>query len=194
MERRGLHKEKEATAARKGKENMSKSKESWRGRTRRTRVGKREEKERNEKRTKRWNTDWDIWVSNAPGLEHPGKRRPWTGATGLQKEEEAAAARSGKENMNKSKERWSGKGGHQEQESGRGRSRRRRRSRQAHGNQTGTSGEETLTEWNIRGAEALDWNIRGRSGPGLERPGLQKKEEATEARNGMENMNNGSHK
>ena len=31
--------------------------------------------------------------------------------------------------------------------------------------------------------------IRGRSGPGLERPGLQKEEEAGVARNGKENMN-----
>ena len=52
------------------------------------------------------------------GLEHPGKqrtrtgtsggRKPWTGTSGeagLHKEEDAAAARSGKESMNKSKER-----------------------------------------------------------------------------------------
>ena len=39
------------------------------------------------------------------------------------------------------------------------------------------------------GAEALDGNIRGRSGPGLERPGLHQGEEATAARKGKENMN-----
>ena len=44
---------------------------------------------------------------------------------------------------------------------------------------TGTSG----------GAVALDWNIRGRDGPGQERPGLQKEEEAAAARSGKENTN-----
>ena len=37
--------------------------------------------------------------------------------------------------------------------------------------------------------EALDWNVRGRSDPGLERPGLHKEETAVAARNGNENMN-----
>ena len=63
---------------------------------------------------------------------------------------------------------------------------------QAHGTRTGTSGEEVHTDWNIRVAEALDWNIRGGSGQGFECPGLQKEEEATAARNGKENMNDGS--
>ena len=45
------------------------------------------------------------------------------------------------------------------------------------------------TDWNIRVVEALDWNVRGRSGPGLERPGLQKEEEAAAAGKGKENMN-----
>ena len=53
------------------------------------------------------------------GLQHPGKqrtrtrtsggRKPWTGTSGdagLHKEEDEAAARSGKESNNKSKERW----------------------------------------------------------------------------------------
>ena len=47
----------------------------------------------------------------------------------------------------------------------------------------------THPDWNIRGAEALAWNIGGRSGPGMERLGLQKEEEATTARKGKENMN-----
>ena len=38
------------------------------------------------------------------------------------------------------------------------------------------------TDGNIRVAEAVDWNIRGRSGRELVRPGLQKEEEATEAK------------
>ena len=62
--------------------------------------------------------------------------------------------------------------------------------RQAHGTQTGTSGEETHPDWNIRGAEALDSNTRGRSGPGLERPGQHEVEDPAAARKCKENVNN----
>ena len=48
------------------------------------------------------------------------------------------------------------------------------------------------TDWNIRVVKALDWNIRGRSGPGFECPGQHKEEEATAARNGKEDMNDES--
>ena len=82
LERPGLHKEEEAAAARDGKENMNESKERWRGRTRKTRAGKREEKESKKKRTNAWNSDENTRGSSAAGLEHPGKRRPWTGASG----------------------------------------------------------------------------------------------------------------
>ena len=92
LERPGLHKEEEAAAARNGIENMNKSKERWRGRTRKTRAGKREEKERKKKRANAWNSDENTRGNNAPGLEHPrgrghgpehpGKRGPWTGASG----------------------------------------------------------------------------------------------------------------
>ena len=44
------------------------------------------------------------------------------------------------------------------------------------------------TDRNIPVVEALDWNVRGRSGPGLERPGLQKQEEMATERSGEENM------
>ena len=84
-----------------------------------------------------------------------------------------------------------GERGHEEQESGRRRRRRRRGSGRTHGNRTGASGEEVHKDWNIRVAESLDWNIRGRSGPGLE-SGQQKEEEATVAQNGEENMNDES--
>ena len=43
------------------------------------------------------------------------------------------------------------------------------------------------SNWNIRMVEALDWNVRGRSGPGLERPGLHKEDEAVAARKGKGN-------
>ena len=45
------------------------------------------------------------------------------------------------------------------------------------------------SDWNIRVVEALDWNVRGRSGPGLERPGLHKEGEAVATGKGKEEMN-----
>ena len=47
----------------------------------------------------------------------------------------------------------------------------------------------TAPGWNIRGAEALDRNVRGRDRPGLECPVLQKEEGTAAARSGGENMN-----
>ena len=95
LERPGLHKEEEAAAAINGKENVNKSKERWRGRTRKTRAGKREEKKQKKKQTNAWNSDENTRGGKAPGLqhprgrghglEHPGKRRPWTGASGVAK-------------------------------------------------------------------------------------------------------------
>ena len=41
--------------------------------------------------------------------------------------------------------------------------------------------------WNIRVVEAVYWNVRGRSGPALERPGLHKEEEAVASRKGKGN-------
>ena len=71
LERLGLHKEETAAAARNSKECMNESQERWGERTRRTRVGTREEKEKKEKRTSTWNPDWNIRGRNAHGLEHP---------------------------------------------------------------------------------------------------------------------------
>ena len=39
---------------------MHKSKKRWRGRSRRTGVGKQKEEERTEKRTNAWKSDWSI--------------------------------------------------------------------------------------------------------------------------------------
>ena len=66
---------------------------------------------------------------------------------------------------------------------------REEKERQAQGTRTGPSREAMHPDWNIRGAEALDWNVRGRSGPGLERPGLQKEEETALERSSEEHMN-----
>ena len=92
-------------------------------------------------------SDWIIWERGGTGWE---RRR-------LREEEAAAAARNDKECMNKSQERW------------RERTRRTRdgkreeKERQAQGTRTGTSGEAMHPDWNIRGAEALDWNVLGSS-------------------------------
>ena len=42
---------------------------------------------------------------------------------------------------------------------------------------------------NIRVVEAPDWNVRGRSGPGLELPGLQQEEKMATESSGEENIN-----
>ena len=129
-----------------------------------------------------------------PGRGQPGKQRTRTGTSrgrgghvlerpGLQEEEEAAAARNSKECMHKNQERW------------RERTRRTRegkieeKERQAHGTRTGTSGEAMHPDWNIRGAGALDSNVWGRSGPGLECPGLRKEEETVVESSGEQHMN-----
>ena len=59
----------------------------------------------------------------------------------------------------------------------------------AYGTRTGTSGDATHPDWNIRGAVALDWSVQGRGSPGLERPGQQKVKETAAERNGEENKN-----
>ena len=44
-------------------------------------------------------------------------------------------------------------------------------------------------DWNIQGAEALDWNVRGGNGPGVERPGPQKEEKIAAERRDEEQVN-----
>ena len=131
-------------------------------------------------------TDWNIRVVEALDWNVRGRRGPGLEPPGLQKDEEAAAAGKGKENMSKIKERWRGRT-RKKRELVRGRRRRGRKSGKTHG----TSREAGLhkEDWNNRGAEALDWNVRGRSNPGLERPGLQKEEGMATERSGEENMN-----
>ena len=131
------------------------------------------------------------------GWEQPGKQSNQSGSTGsgaaqemvrrdrprLREEGAAAAARTEKEFMNRSPERWrertrktrDGKG---EEKGG-----------QAHGSWTGASGEAMRPDWNIRGAEALDVNIRGGNGPGVEGPGPQKEEEMAAERSDEEHVN-----
>ena len=130
-----------------------------------------------------------------PGLEHPGKqntrtgtsggRRPGTGASG-----EAAAwdwnvrgcKRGGGYGSGEQRRGAHGQGQgpdderYDERESGGGRGRSRWKSGQRRGTRTGTTRE----------AGHQDWNIRGRGGPGWERPGLQEEDEAAAARKGKE--------
>ena len=65
LERPGLQEEDEAAAARNGKESKYKNRGRRRMRTRSTRGGKREEKEKNERRMGTWNPDRNR-------LERPG--------------------------------------------------------------------------------------------------------------------------
>ena len=117
--------------------------------------------------------DWYIRGRGGHGWEGPG----------LQEEEEAAAARNSKECMHKSQERW------RERTRRTREGKREEKEKQAHGTRTGPSGEAKHPDWNIRGVEALDWNVRGRSGPGLECPGLRKEGDTVAENSGEEHMN-----
>ena len=151
---------------------MHKSKGRWRGRTGRTRVGKQEEKERKETRTNTLKSDWNIRGSNAPrqghpgggspGLELRGRDSPGQEQPGLQKEEEAAAATSGEENMNRSKERW------------RERIRRTRIGKREEKEKTEKRKSTLKPDWNIQGRSAHGLEHPGGGGPGLEHPGKKR--------------------
>ena len=159
---------------------MHKSQGRWRERTRRAREGKREEKEKQKRGTRTetsgeakhpdWNIrgaearDWNVRGSSGLGLESPG----------LRKEGDTVADKNDQEHMNKGKDQLRKDTTKGSQGSGRGRS--RWKSGQARGTRTGTTRE----------AAHQDSNIRVRSGPGWERPGLQEEDEAAAARNGKE--------
>ena len=68
---------------------------------------------------------------------------------------------------------------------------REEKEKQTRGTRTGTSGEAKQPDWNIRGAGARDWSVRGSSGLGLERPGLRKEGDTEAENDGEENMNKG---
>ena len=177
---------KETAAERHGEENKNKSKE---------RMGEDKKEIRREAGGER--EEGEAAKHMEPGWEQPRKQRNQSGSTGsgaaqdivkqerprLREEGAAAAARTKKECMSRSQERLrertrktrDGKG----EENG----------RQAHGTRTGTSGETMRPDWNIRGAEALDWNVRGGNGPGVERPGPQKEEEMAAERSDTEHVN-----
>ena len=139
MERPGLHKEEEAAAARKGKENMNKSKERMREETKN--MNRDERREGDEGAAQKETTD------NRQGKKENDGRH---GATdwNIRGQEEAAQQRGPLD--------WNIRGDAEA-------------SGQAHGARTGTSGEERTgrqqghPDRNIRGAEARDWDNRGRS-------------------------------
>ena len=180
------NKEKETAAERHGEENKNKSKE---------RMGEDKKERRREAGGER--EEGEAAKHMEPAWEQPGKQRNQSGSTGseaaqeivergrprLREEGAAAAARTKKECMNRSHGRW------------RERTRKTRdgkgeeKGRQAHGTRTGTSGETMRPDWNIQGAEALDWNVRGGNGPGVERPGPQEEEEMAAERSDEEHVN-----
>ena len=141
---------------------MHKSKGRWRGKKRRTRVGKREEQERKETRTNAWKPHWNIRGSNTPGQELRRRDRPGQERPGLQKEEEAVAARSGEENMSKSKERW------------RERSRRTRIGKKEEKEKKGKRTNTWKRDRSIRGRSAHGLAHPGDGGPELEHPGKKR--------------------
>ena len=186
LERPGPQKEKQTATERKGEENKNKSKEQ---------MGKDKKERRREAGGE--TEEGEAGKHMEPGCEQPGKQRTRTGSSGsgaaqelinrerprLREDEAAVAARSDKECMNKSQERW------RERTRKSRDGKREKKERQAHGTRTGTSGEAMHPDWNIRRAEALDWNVRGSNGPGLERPGPQKEEKMAAERSGEEHMN-----
>ena len=134
------------------------------------------------------------------GREQPGKQRTRTGTSGGEAALDWSVQGSRRNKKRRQQEtarrartraRNGGEREQEEQEVGGGRKKRRRRGGQAHGTRTGTSGEATRPDWSIRGAKAHDWNVRGRSGPGLERPGQPKEEEKAMERSGEETLNEG---
>ena len=167
-------KEKESAAERNGEGNKNTSKDQ---------MGKDKKERRREAGGER--EEEEAAKHMEPGWEQPGKQRTRSGSTRsraaleiinrerprLREEEAAAAARTDKECMSRSQERWRER--LRSSRDGKG----EKKGRQAHGTRTGTSGEAMRPDWNIRGAEALDWNVQGGNGPGLERPGPQKEEE-----------------
>ena len=180
LEPLGLHEEGQAAAARNGKEGMNKSQQRWRERTRRTRDGKREEKEKKERLTSTWNPDWNTRGRNAlalehpggggPGLEHPGWMRAWIGASGAAEAGGSGGAkkRQGEHEQEqgmveredtKDKSREEGGEGEEEKadkrkELGRehpGKQRTRNGTSRGRRPWTGTSREEASMDWSVRG-------------------------------------------
>ena len=116
-----------------------------------------------------------------PGQGHPGEQRTWAGTTGGQaamdwsvrgfrrkKRRRRQETTRGKECMHKSQGRW-----RERTRRARG-EKRQEKEKQARGNRTGTSREPKHTVWNIRGAEALDWNVQGCHRPGIGTSGAAK--------------------
>ena len=122
-------------------------------------------------RTSTGNPDRNIRGSKAPGLEHPGGGSPGLERPGLHTEEEAAAARSGEENMNKSKEQGREDTKNKSREEGGegeegeadksmepglerpGRQRNRTRTSEWLRPWTGTSRVEATLDWSVRGCK-----------------------------------------
>ena len=179
-------KEKETAAERHGEENKNKSKE---------RMG--EDKKERRRKAGGEGEEGEAAKHMEPGWGQPGNQCNQSGSTRsgaaqemiqrerprLREEGAAAAARTEKQCMNSSQQRWRER--RRKTRDGKG----EEKGRQAHGTRTGTSGETMRPDRNIRGAEALDWNVRGSNGPGVERPGPQKEEEMAAERSDEEHVN-----
>ena len=178
------NKEKETGAERHGEGNKNKSKE---------RMGE----HKKERRREAGGEEGEAAKHMGPGWEQPGKQRNQSGSTWsggaqeivkrerrrLREEGAAATARTKKKCMNRSQERWRERT--RKTSDGKG----EEKGRQAHETRARTSGEAMRPDWSIRGAEALDWNVRGGNGPGVERPGPQKEDEIAAERSDEEHVN-----
>ena len=133
-----------------------------------------------------------------PGRGQPGEQRTRAGTSGGEASMERSVRGSRRKKRRRRQESTRGKGCvHESQGRWRERTRRARegkreeKEKQTRGTRTGTSGEAKHLDWNIRGAEAGDWSVRGSSGLGLERPGLRKEGDTVAENNGEEHMNKG---
>ena len=133
-----------------------------------------------------------------PGRGQPGEQRTRAGTSGGEAAMERSVESSRRKQRRRRQESTRGKGCvHESQGPWRERTRRARegkreeKEKQTRGTWTGTSGEAKHPDWNIRGAEARDWSVRGSSGLGLDRPGLRKKGDTVAENNGEEHMNKG---
>ena len=143
---------------------------------------------RSGKRTNARNPDWNIWGRSVPADNRAtrtatsGGQKPWTGTSGeeasgpglecpgLHKEEEAAAARKGKENMNKTKERMredtKNMNRDEREEGGEGAAQKETTDNQQikkekHGRHGATDGNNRGQEEPRQQRGPLDWNIQG---------------------------------
>ena len=165
-ERRRLRKEGATAAARTDKECMNRSLERWRERTRNSRDGKGEEKERQVNGTRTGTSgeamrpDWNIRGAEALDWNVRGGKSPGLERSGPQKGREMAAESSGEEHMNMSMDQMGKDTTHERREVGGEGAKGKAANHVEPGRgqpgeqrtRAGTSGGEAAMEWSVQGS------------------------------------------